>query len=76
MMEQLHRGDARSASPGKRCSTGAAKNGIPAGRAEVIDVATLMARRQQRLSRVKAGPDADPPMAADTKKGPRPLVRG
>ena len=75
MMEQLHRRDARSARPGKRCSTKAAKNGISAGRAEVIDVATLMARRQQRLSRVKAGPDADPPIAADTKTGPKPRVR-
>lgn len=66
MMGQLRRGDARSGRPGKRCSTGPA---------EVVEVATLMAKRQERLSRVMAGPDADPPMAADTKTGPKPRAR-
>ncbi|WP_343650840.1 DUF3653 domain-containing protein [Stenotrophomonas sp.] len=76
MMGQLRRGDARSGRPGKRCSTRPAENGISAGRAEVIDVATLMARRQQRLTMVMAGPDADPPMAAAMTTGPKPRARG
>jgi len=76
MMAQLRRGDARSAKPGKPCSTKAAANDFSAGRAEVIEVATLMARRQQRLSGVMAGPGAEPPMAADTKTGPKPRARG
>lgn len=75
MMEQLRRGDARSGRPGKRCSTKAAENDIPAGRAEVIDVATLMARRQQRLSGVMAGPDAEPPTAGLPIPGPMPRQR-
>ncbi len=76
MMGQLRRGDPRSATAGKRCSSKAAETGVSAGRGKVIEVATLMARRQERLSRVMAGPDADPPMAADTKTGPKPRVRG
>ena len=75
MMGKLRRSNDRSGHPRKRCSTRAAEKGIPAGRADVIEVATLMARRQQRLSRVMAGPDADPPMAADTKTGPKPRAR-
>ncbi|WP_313440484.1 DUF3653 domain-containing protein, partial [Stenotrophomonas sp.] len=63
MMGQL-RGNARSEHPRKRCSTKAARNGFPAGPADVIEVATLMARRQERLSRVIAGPVAEPPIAA------------
>lgn len=43
--------------------------------AEVIDVATLMARRQRRLSRVMAGPDADPVAAVLPVPGPRPRQR-
>ncbi|MCF3479267.1 hypothetical protein GUV60_04290 [Stenotrophomonas maltophilia] len=43
--------------------------------AEVIDVATLMARRQRRLSRVMAGPDAVPVAAVLPVRGPRPRQR-
>ncbi|WP_295521696.1 DUF3653 domain-containing protein [uncultured Stenotrophomonas sp.] len=76
MMDQLRRGDPRSSAAGKRCSSKAAESGVSAGRAEVVEVATLMARRQERLSRVMAGPDAEPPMAAETKTGPKPRARG
>lgn len=76
MMDELRRGDARSGRPGIPCSSRAAGNSIPAVGENVIDVATLMARRQRRLSRVMAGPSAEPPMAADTKTGPKPRVRG
>ncbi|HEL3193870.1 TPA: hypothetical protein UMF74_000477 [Stenotrophomonas maltophilia] len=43
--------------------------------AEVIDVATLMARRQRRLSRVMAGPDADLSIGVLPASGPRPRQR-
>lgn len=75
MMGQLRRSDPRSGRPGKPCSSKAAGNSFSAGQAEVIEVATLMARRQERLSRVMAGPDADPPMAAEMTTGPKPRVR-
>ncbi|MCU1091307.1 hypothetical protein JAK58_07220 [Stenotrophomonas maltophilia] len=74
MMGQL-RGKPAGATPGNRCSTKAARNGIPAVPAEVIEVATLMARRQERLSRVMAGPDAEPPAAILPVPGPRPHQR-
>ena len=76
MMDELRRGDPRSGRPGMPCGSKAAGNSIPAVGENVIDVATLMARRQRRLSRVMAGPDAEPPMAADTKTGPKPRARG
>lgn len=74
MMGEL-RGDARSGHPRNRCSTKAARNTFPAVPAEVIEVATLMARRQERLSRVMAGPDAEPPTAVLPGPGPRPRQR-
>ncbi|PNY74370.1 DUF3653 domain-containing protein [Stenotrophomonas pavanii] len=43
--------------------------------AEVIDVTILIARRQQRLSRVLAGADADPVAAVLPVPGPRPRQR-
>ncbi|MEX7640342.1 DUF3653 domain-containing protein [Stenotrophomonas maltophilia] len=70
MMGQL-RGDPRSGHPRNRCSTKAARNSFPAVPADVIEVATLMARRQERLSRVIAGPDAEPPAAVLPVPGPK-----
>nr|WP_080355368.1 DUF3653 domain-containing protein [Stenotrophomonas maltophilia] len=70
MMGQL-RGDPRSGHPRNRCSTKAARNAFPAVPADVIEVATLMARRQERLSRVMAGPDAEPPAAVLPVPGPK-----
>ncbi|WP_313296818.1 DUF3653 domain-containing protein [Stenotrophomonas sp.] len=70
MMGQL-RGDPRSGHPRNRCSTKAARNAFPAVPADVIEVATLMARRQERLSRVMAGPDAEPPAGVLPAPGPR-----
>lgn len=70
MMGQL-RGDPRSGHPRNRCSTKAARNAFPAVPADVIEVATLMARRQERLSRVIAGPDAEPPAAVLPVPGPK-----
>jgi len=52
------------------------RNHCSAGDSKVVDVATLMARRQRRLSMVMADPGAEPPMAADTKTGPKPRARG
>ncbi|WP_231109265.1 DUF3653 domain-containing protein [Stenotrophomonas maltophilia] len=74
MMGQL-RGNPRSGHPRNRCSTEAARNSFPAVPADVIEVATLMARRQERLSRVMAGPDAEPPAAVLPVPGPRPRQR-
>ncbi|MGK3723837.1 DUF3653 domain-containing protein [Stenotrophomonas maltophilia] len=74
MMGEL-RGDPRSGHPRNRCSTKDARNSFPAVPAEVIEVATLMARRQERLSRVMAGPDAEPPRAAPHERGPQPRQR-
>lgn len=70
MMGEL-RGDPRSGHRRNRCSTKAARNSFPAVPAEVIEVATLMARRQERLSRVMAGPDAEPPAAVLPVPGPK-----
>lgn len=70
MMGEL-RGDPRSGHPRNRCSTKASRNSFPAVPAEVIEVATLMARRQERLSRVMAGPDAEPPAAVLPVPGPK-----
>lgn len=70
MMGEL-RGDPRSGHPRNRCSTKAARKGFPAVPAEVIEVAALMARRQERLSRVMAGPDAEPPAAVLPVPGPK-----
>ena len=74
MMGEL-RGDARSGRPRNRCSTKADRNPFPAVQADVIEVATLMARRQERLSRVMAGPDADPVTGVLPVPGPRPRQR-
>ncbi|WP_081284400.1 DUF3653 domain-containing protein [Stenotrophomonas maltophilia] len=74
MMGQL-RSKPAGATPGNRCNTRAARNGIPAVPAEVIEVATLMARRQERLSRAMADPDAEPPRAAPHEQGPQPRQR-
>lgn len=52
------------------------RNHCTASDSTVVDVAALMARRQRRLSRAMAGPDAEPTMAADTKTGPKPRARG
>ena len=70
MMGQL-RNDPRSGHPRNRCSSKAGVNTFPAVPAEVIEVATLMARRQERLSRVMADPDAEPPAAVLPVPGPR-----
>jgi len=43
--------------------------------AEVIDMATLMVQRQERSTGAMAGPNAEPPMAADTRTGPKPRAR-
>ncbi len=75
MMGQL-RGDPRSGHPRNRCSTKAARNSFPAVPADVIEVATLMARRQERLSRAMAGPDAEPPAAVLPVPGPKRRQRG
>jgi len=66
MMDQLRCKPARS---GQR-------NHCSASDSKVVDVATLMARRQRRLSRGMAGPSAEPPMAEETKPGPKPRARG
>jgi len=70
MMGEL-RGDARSGRSRNRCSTKAAGNTFPAVPADVIEVASLMARRQERLSRVMTGPDAEPPAAVLPVTGPK-----
>lgn len=44
--------------------------------ATVINLRDVVARRKEQSTRVMAGPDADPPMAADTKTGPKPRARG
>jgi len=66
MMEQL-RGKPAGSPERNQCSASDLK---------AVDVATLMARPQLRLSRVMAGPDAEPPMAVGTKPGPKPRARG
>lgn len=44
--------------------------------AEIVDLRDAVRRRtEKRLSRVMAGPDADPPMAAEMTTGPKPRVR-
>ena len=66
MMDQL-RGKPAGVAHQKRSGT---------GDSTVVDVATLIARRQQRLSRGMAGPDAEPPIAGETAPGPKPRARG
>jgi len=76
MMDELRRSDHRSGQLGMHCSSTAAADSVPAVGENVIDVAALMARRQRKLSRVMAGPDADPSMAVDAKTEPKPRARG
>lgn len=44
--------------------------------ATVVNLRDVVSRRKQRSAMVMAGPDAEPPMAADTKTGPKPRARG
>ncbi len=73
MMGQL-RCDHRSGHSRNRCSTEAAGNTFPAGRAEVVTLSTLTANRRKRSVVAMPGPDADPPTAVDVERGPKPRV--
>lgn len=42
----------------------------------VVNLRDVVSRRKQAMPRVMAGADAEPPMAADTKTGPKPRARG
>ncbi|WP_367382293.1 DUF3653 domain-containing protein [Stenotrophomonas cyclobalanopsidis] len=44
--------------------------------ATVVNLRDVVSRRKKELSKVMAGPDAEPPMAADTITGPKPRARG
>jgi len=48
---------------------------LPARPADVVDLAEVIKERAKRSTTVMAGPSAEPPMAADTKTGPKPRVR-
>jgi hypothetical protein len=60
-------------------SSGNAGNRNAGGRhhpATVVNLRDVLSRRKKELSKVMAGPDAEPPMAADTITGPKPRARG
>jgi len=55
----------------------AARSGkkLPAQPAQVVDLAAAIRDRAKRSTGVMAGPNAEPPMAAETRTGPKPRAR-